>query len=78
MKPPKNITRRHLFIAAVATFMSAGVALAAMCHTCGGSGTASSPCVLCKGTGLSGQMKCPLCKGKGFPKCVICNGSGQN
>lgn len=78
MKPLKNTSRRHLLIAAQATLVSAGVALAAMCQTCQGSGTSSTPCSLCKGTGLNGQMKCPLCKGNGFQNCAVCGGTGKN
>lgn len=80
MKPFKSITRRQLFIAAVATLASAGIAIAAtsMCQTCQGSGTSSTPCSFCKGTGLYNQMKCPSCKGKRFNDCAVCGGSGKN
>ena len=80
MKSIKSVTRRQWFIAAVATLISAGIAIAttSMCQTCQGSGTSSTPCVLCKGTGLHNQMKCPLCKGRGFQSCAVCGGSGKN
>ena len=78
MKQLKHTTCRHLLIAAVATLVSAGVALAAICQTCQGSGTSSTPCSLCKGTGLNGQMMCPLCKGKKFHNCAVCGGNGNN
>jgi len=74
----KSITRRQWFVTAMATLVSAGVAVAAVCQTCGGSGTSSVTCSFCKGTGLNGQMKCPLCKGKRFQNCGICGGSGSN
>lgn len=78
MKPLQNISRRHIIVGVLATLFSAGVALAAMCQTCQGSGTSSTPCSFCKGTGLYGEMKCPSCKGKRFQNCAVCGGSGKN
>lgn len=72
------ITLRQWLGAALLILVSTGVAYAAMCQTCQGSGTSSVPCSLCKGTGLHNQMKCPLCKGKGFQNCAVCGGSGKN
>jgi hypothetical protein len=76
MKSLKNISRRRLFIGLAATLMSAGLAVAAVCQLCQGSGTSSFACGLCKGTGVQGQSKCLSCKGKGFPPCTVCGGSG--
>ena len=78
MGPLKNISRRHLLLGLAVTLVSAGVAVAAMCQTCQGSGTSSTPCGLCKGTGLYEQTKCPTCKGKKFENCAVCGGSGKN
>ena len=78
VKPLRYISRRQWFVTAMATLVSAGVAVAAVCQTCGGAGTSTVPCSLCKGSGLNAQMKCPLCKGKGFQNCGICGGSGKN
>lgn len=76
MRSLKNSPRRHLSIGLAATFMSAGLAVAAVCQICQGSGASSIACNYCKGTGVHGQMKCPTCKGKGFPPCIVCGGSG--
>lgn len=76
MKPLQNITRRHLLIGFAATLISAGIAVTAICQICQGSGTSSFACGLCKGSGVHQGMKCPTCKGKGFPPCSICGGSG--
>ena len=78
MKLLKNMTRPQWFLTALATLFTAGIAAAAVCQTCQGSGTSKTPCSLCKGTGLNGQMQCPLCKGKGFQSCGVCGGSGRN
>jgi DnaJ-class molecular chaperone len=78
MSTLRPITRRQWFATAMVTLVSAGIAVAAVCQTCQGSGTSSVPCSLCKGTGLHNQMKCPLCKGKGFQSCAVCGGSGKN
>jgi len=55
----------------------AGPEVAAKCAGCQGSGTTSVACSLCKGTGVRNGQKCPNCKGKGFPPCQSCNGTGQ-
>lgn len=78
MKRLKNMTRRHWLLTAVASLFAAGIAAAAVCQTCQGSGTSHTPCSYCKGTGMSGQMQCPLCKGKRFQNCAVCGGSGKN
>ncbi len=78
MTPFKNITRRQWIFTSMAILFSAGVAFAAICQTCQGSGISSTPCGLCKGTGLYGQMKCPTCKGKRFQNCAVCGGAGKN
>ncbi len=69
--------RRHLFIGIAATLVTAGVAVGAICQTCQGTGTSSTPCGLCKDTGLYEQMKCPTCKGKKVENCAVCGGSGK-
>jgi hypothetical protein len=77
MKPLKYISRHHLFMGLAAILISAGLAVAAVCQICRGSGTSAfAACGLCKGTGVQAQMKCPTCKGKGFPPCIVYGGSG--
>jgi len=76
--PPRRFKRRTLLIATVTTLVSAGIALAAVCSVCKGSGNGSFACFHCKGSGKSssGQI-CSFCRGRGFTPCTYCNGSGQ-
>ena len=57
----------------------AGPEVAVECVACRGTGTQNMVCSFCNGTGRdsSGKMKCFNCFGKGFPRCVLCQGTGQ-
>gem|GEM_PF-1467072 len=57
----------------------AGPEVARECSSCQGSGTQNTVCFFCKGSGKdkSGKFKCNHCKGKGFPPCSSCQGTGQ-
>jgi DnaJ-class molecular chaperone len=50
----------------------------AVCSSCQGSGTSPFQCSVCKGSGrnINGN-RCDFCNGKGFAKCLTCNGTGQ-
>lgn len=76
MKLLQKNQRREFLLGLLVTLISAGVAVAAICQICQGSGTSSFACGLCKGSGVHQGMKCSTCKGKGFPPCSICGGSG--
>ncbi len=56
----------------------AGPEVASECGSCQGSGTQNFACNFCKGTGVLNGQKCFNCKGKGFPPCIFCNGTGKN
>lgn len=77
MKTPATFTRRRLLIAAITTLATAGIAFAAVCQRCGGSGTGAFTCYSCGGSGQHSGMKCSSCNGTGFMKCPNCNGTGQ-
>ena len=51
------------------------------CGNCNGRGVLSNACPSCNGSGLSGpanmRSMCMACNGKGFPKCIPCNGTGK-
>lgn len=59
--------------------VSVGIAVAAVCTFCKGSGNGPFACFHCKGSGknISGQ-RCDHCYGRGFTPCSRCRGSGQN
>ena len=77
MKSPRTLKRRHLILGALAFVASAGVALAAVCSTCNGSGNGPFACFHCKGSGQLNGFTCNFCKGRGATPCSSCNGSGQ-
>ena len=78
MKSLRKFTRRHLILGALAFVASAGVALAAVCAQCKGSGNGPFACFHCKGSGKNGMgHACHFCNGRGFTPCSHCNGTGQ-
>lgn len=77
MKSPRKFTRRHLIIGVITLMATAGVALAAVCTRCNGSGNGPFVCFHCKGSGVQNGFACSVCKGRGFAKCSSCNGTGQ-
>ena len=64
MRSHRTFNRRHLFLAAFALLASAGLALAAVCTNCNGSGNGPFPCFQCKGTGQLNGFRCNFCCGR--------------
>ena len=77
MKSPRSFNRRHLILGAITLLASAGLAIAAVCTSCNGSGNGPFACFSCKGTGQQNGFRCNACNGRGFSRCSSCNGSGQ-
>ena len=77
-KLPRSFNRRTILIAATTMLVSVGIALAAVCTICKGSGNGPFACFHCKGTGKSSTgQRCNFCYGRGFTPCSSCRGSGQ-
>ena len=70
-------SRRGLMIASLSLLASAGVAFAAVCSFCQGSGTGTTKCITCKGAGENNGIKCNPCNCRGWSKCASCRGPGQ-
>lgn len=69
---------RRMAVSMFTVIAMAGIAVAAVCGTCKGSGTGSFQCFHCKGSGKNTiGHKCNFCNGRGFQKCMSCNGTGQ-
>ena len=58
-------------------FFAAGVALAATCMVCNGTGSSGKTCTQCNGKRVVGKSKCMRCGGTGLEKCTSCGGSGR-
>lgn len=69
---------KNVVVGLVLAFGAAGIAYAAQCIACQGSGLQNTVCFQCKGSGHNGTQRCFQCKGKGFPPCFMCNGTGQS
>jgi hypothetical protein len=70
-------TPRKALAIVVTLLVSTGIALAAICYACNGTGTGMFKCNTCNGTGISNSFKCFSCNGKGLSKCTLCGGTGR-
>jgi DnaJ-class molecular chaperone len=77
MKSLLKINRRHILLAALAFVASAGIAYAAVCRVCNGSGNGPFACFHCKGSGQLNGFTCNFCHGRGSTPCSSCKGTGQ-
>ena len=60
------------------TISSEQVPTNTLCWSCQGSGSGSTSCPTCGGTGKSiGGTQCYQCMGRGLMRCSVCNGTGQ-
>jgi len=47
------------------------------CHWCNGTGLERQTCSNCGGFGSVKKIRCWMCNGNGFKKCILCSGTGK-